>query len=68
MRRAFFFLLAVWVAVSATAEERFRWKGRVDGVVEILIQGRSVRIHHLEAKPIQEQDYRFSASLPNWDR
>ena len=67
MRRAFFFLLAVWVAVSATAEERFRWKGRVDGVVEILIQGRSVRIHHLEAKPIQEQDYRFSASLPNWD-
>jgi hypothetical protein len=49
---------------SATAEERFQWKGRVDGVDEILIRGRSVRVDHLAAKPVQSQDYRFSAALP----
>lgn len=45
-------------------EERFQWRGQVDGVDEILIRGRSVRVRHLEAKPIQRQDYRFSAPLP----
>jgi hypothetical protein len=46
-------------------EERFQWKGQVDGVDEIMIRGESVRIRHLEAKPIQRQDHRFSAPLPS---
>lgn len=68
MRRHCFFLLATLaVAAGSMAEERFRWKGRVDGVDELLIQGRSVRVNHLEAKPIQRQDHRFSARLPARD-
>ncbi len=68
MRRiAFFAVAALAIAESGLCDEHFRWKGRVDGVDEILIQGRSVRVNHLEAKPIQEQDYRFSASLPERD-
>lgn len=54
-------------SMNATADERFQWKGRVDGVDEILIRGRSVTVNHLEAKPIQRQDYRFSAALPSRD-
>lgn len=46
-------------------EEAFQWRGRVDGIDEISIQGRSVRIQHISAKPIQYQDYRFSAPLPH---
>ena len=65
MRRSLLILLVTFAATAAvTAEERFQWKGRVDGVDEILIRGRSVRVNHLEAKPIQSQDYRFSAALP----
>lgn len=65
MRRSCFLLTAMLsVAATSVAEERFRWKGRVDGVDELLIQGRTVRVHHLEAKPIQRQDHRFSARLP----
>jgi len=51
----------------SVAEERFQWRGQVDGVDEILIRGGSVRIRHLEAKPIQRQEHRFTAPLPEWD-
>ena len=44
--------------------ETFRWRGRVDGVDDILIQGSEVRIEHVSAQPIQRQDHRFSAPLP----
>lgn len=59
-----FFLLGAFAATAVAAKERFQWKGRVDGVDEILVRGRSVRVNHLEAKPIQRQDYRFSDPLP----
>lgn len=45
--------------------ETFRWRGRVDGVDDILIQGDDVRVEHVAARPIQDQDYRFSAPLPS---
>lgn len=45
-------------------QEYFRWRGRVDGVDDILIRGNEVRIDHVAAKPIQSQDHRFSAPLP----
>ena len=68
MRRSIVVLVAMLaVSITTTAEERFRWKGRVDGVDELLVRGRSVRVNHLEAKPIQRQDYRFSARLPSRD-
>lgn len=68
MRRAAVFLVAVFAASTlASTEERFQWKGRVDGTDEILIRGRSVRINHLAAKPIQRQEYRFSGRLPARD-
>ncbi len=68
MRRALLFLLVTLATGTAPeAEERFQWKGRVDGADEILIRGRSVRVNHLEAKPIQHQHYRFSAPLPARD-
>lgn len=66
-RHCFFLLAMLTVAASSVAEERFRWKGRVDGVDELLIQGRSFRVNHLEAKPIQRQDHRFSDRLPARD-
>lgn len=59
--------LAYASGVSSVAEERFQWRGQVDGVDEILIRGSEVRIRHLEAKPIQRQDHRFTAPLPEWD-
>ena len=34
---------------------------------EILIRGRSLRVNHSGAKPIQHQDYRFSLPLPASD-
>lgn len=67
MRAVLFVLGICIVATPSTADERFQWKGQVDGVDEILIRGRSVRVNHLESKPIQRQDYRFSAPLPNRD-
>lgn len=65
MRRALLFLLVTLTGTALAAEERFQWKGRVDGVDEILVRGRSVRINHLEAMPIQRQDHRFSEALPS---
>ena len=53
------------LAGMAGAEERFQWRGVVDGVDEILIQGSDVRVNHIEAKPIQRQDHRFTAPLPS---
>lgn len=56
-----------WMAAasaSAQETERFRWRGRVDGSDEIHIGGDSVRVRHLAAQPIREQDYRFTAPLP----
>lgn len=44
--------------------ETFRWRGRVDGIDDIVIQGSDVRIEHVSAQPIQRQDYRFTAPLP----
>lgn len=44
--------------------EVFRWRGRVDGVDDILIRGSEVRIDHVSAQPIQHQEYRFTAPLP----
>jgi hypothetical protein len=68
MRRPGFFLLVMLVvATTAAAEERFRWKGRVDGTDEILVKGRSVRVNHIADKPIQRQDHRFSSRLPARD-
>ena len=68
MRRILFVVGVLGVfSMNASADERFQWKGRVDGVDEILIRGRSVTVNHLEAKPIQRQDYRFSAALPSRD-
>lgn len=68
MQRALVFLMVTFVATTvATAAERFQWRGRVDGADEILIRGGTVRIHHLAAKPIQRQDYRFSSRLPARD-
>ena len=68
---AFFTLVGVGEALAAgipvVAEERFQWRGQVDGVDEILIRGGSVRVRHVEAKPIQRQDYRFTAPLPEWN-
>jgi len=52
---------------TTVAEERFQWRGQVDGTDEILIRGREVRVRHIAAKPIQRQDYRFTAPLPEWD-
>ena len=45
-------------------KEFFQWRGRVDGVDDVVIRGKSVRIQHHEKKPIQNQDYRFSSPLP----
>ena len=50
---------------ASVEEERFQWRGQVDGVDEIMIRGSSIRIKHLEAKPIQRQDHRFSSPLPS---
>ena len=47
--------------------ETLRWRGRVDGVDDIIIRGDKVRVEHVAAKPIQSQDYRFSAPLPAAD-
>ena len=59
-------MVAGSVPAEATAkEERFQWRGQVDGVDEIMIRGESIRINHIEAKPIQRQDHRFSAPLPS---
>jgi hypothetical protein len=44
--------------------ETFRWRGRVDGVDDVVIRGSEVRIEHISAQPIQRQEHRFSAPLP----
>lgn len=51
-------------ALGSYGEETFRWRGRVDGIDDILIKGSQVRIEHVSALPIQNQDHRFSAPLP----
>jgi hypothetical protein len=57
-----------WSSGSAWGdEESFQWRGMVDGIDEIVIRDRSVRINHIAAKPIQNQDYRFSAPLPRYE-
>ncbi len=53
-----------WDPFGNGDRETFRWKGRVDGADDIMIQGSKVRIEHVSANPIQNQDYRFSAPLP----
>jgi hypothetical protein len=57
-------ILFATVAASAQDTEYFRWRGRVDGVDDIFIQGSKVWIEHVSAQPIQKQDHRFSAPLP----
>jgi hypothetical protein len=56
--------LAIGSAAAAQQIETFRWRGRVDGVDDILIRGSQVTVQHVSAKPIQSQDHRFSAPLP----
>src|SRR5262245_58895216 len=53
-----------FTAGSAFADGTFQWRGQVDGVDEIQIRGDSVRINHLQAQPIQNQDHRFTGPLP----
>ena len=53
-----------WGDSWSSGSESFRWRGRVDGVDDVVIRGRSVRIKHHQNKPIQNQDYRFSSPLP----
>lgn len=53
-----------WDPFGNGDRETFRWRGRVDGADDIVIQGSQVRIEHISAKPIQNQDYRFSSPLP----
>lgn len=60
-------LLLGFLAGVAKADEKFQWRGEVDGVDEIQIRGDSIRIKHLENQPIQNQDYRFSEPLPRRD-
>lgn len=45
--------------------ESFWWRGRVDGSDYLIVQGRSVRVKHLDKLPIQNQDYKFSSGLPS---
>ncbi len=59
--------LLLAAAAQVAAEEKFRWKGTVDGIDEIAVQGRTVEVDHLEAEPLKNQIYRFSASLPARD-
>ena len=59
--------MALASSSNSVAEERFQWRGQVDGIDEILIRGGSVSVRHLEAKPIQRQDHRFTSPLPEWD-
>jgi hypothetical protein len=53
-----------WGGPWGSEPESFRWRGRVDGVDDVVIRGNAVRIQHHRHKPIQNQDYRFSAPLP----
>jgi hypothetical protein len=59
--------LAAGALAGSVSEERFQWRGQVDGIDEILIRGADVRVRHLEMKPIQRQDHRFTSPLPEWD-
>ena len=59
--------LAAGALAGTVSEERFQWRGQVDGIDEILIRGGEVRVRHLAAKPIQRQDHRFTSPLPEWD-
>ena len=64
----FAYLLALsMIAPGASAADRetFRWRGKVDGVDDIIIKGRDVRVEHIAAQPIQSQNHRFSAPLPS---
>jgi hypothetical protein len=59
-----FMIFSLVSAGSLYANHNFRWKGQVDGVDEIQIRGDRVRINHLEAQPVQNQDFGFSEPLP----
>jgi len=50
---------------SSGGDEYFWWRGRVDGTDHLVIQGNTLRVKHLDKRPIQNQDYQFSSSLPN---
>ena len=49
---------------GSSGTESFRWRGRVYGIDDIMIRGNQVRIEHVSALPIQNQNHRFSAPLP----
>lgn len=49
---------------DSSSQETFRWRGKVDGVDDILVQGSQVKIEHVSAMPIQNQQYKFSTPLP----
>jgi hypothetical protein len=50
---------------SSQPVDSFRWWGVVDGEDVIKIKGERVWVEHRSAFPIQSQDYRLSAPLPN---
>ena len=57
-------ILLCALTLPAAETEYFRWRGEVDGIDDILIRGSQVEIEHVSARPIQNQDHRFSAPLP----
>jgi hypothetical protein len=61
---AAFGLTVIASTAFAQDEERMQWRGRVDGIDEIDIRGDRIKIRHLEALPIEQQDHRFTAPLP----
>jgi hypothetical protein len=50
---------------GASGEEYFWWRGRVDGSDYLIIQGNTLRVKHLDKRPVQNQDYQFSSGLPD---
>lgn len=42
----------------------FHWRGRVDGIDEIVIRRDTLSIRHIEAQPVSESSYSFSSPLP----
>lgn len=43
----------------------FWWRGSVDGADQLVIQGETLHVKHLDKAPIQSQKHRFSDGLPD---
>ncbi|MBN2431239.1 MAG: hypothetical protein JXQ27_07180 [Acidobacteria bacterium] len=46
------------------ADLDFLWEGRVDGIDDLLIRERSVKVEHLRSKPLEKVKYDFRSYLP----